>query len=164
MELKKLSPAAIPAALEKAERYRLLNEPAESESICLDVLAIDPDNERALVTLVLALTDLFHGHDAGAWQRAIDTVSRLNLPYDRAYYRGIIAERRAKARLAASGFGASDAAREWLLEAREHFAEAETLRPAGNDDAILRWNACARLLARLPAPSPEEPRPAVTSE
>lgn len=164
MELKTLSPAAIPAALEKAERYRLLNEPAESESICLDVLAIDPTNEPALVTLVLAQTDLFHGHDTGAWHRACDTVTRLTGAYDRAYYSGIIAERRAKARLAASSFGAAEAAREWLLEARQHFAQAESIRPQGNDDAILRWNACTRLLARLPAPTPEDPRPAVTSE
>lgn len=164
MELKMLSSGAIPSALEKAERYRLLNEPAESESICLDVLAIDPTNERALVTLVLAQTDLFHGHDEGAWQRARETVTRLTGDYDKAYYSGIIAERRAKARLAASSFGAADSAREWLLEAREHFAQAERLRPAGNDDAILRWNACARLLARLPEQAPEEPQPAVTSE
>ena len=28
----------------------------------------------------------------------------------------------------------------------EIFEEAERLRPAGNDDAILRWNACVRFL------------------
>lgn len=164
MELKALSVGAIPAALEKAERYRLLNEPAESESICLDVLALEPTNERALTTMLLAQTDLFHGHDMGAWQRARDTVTRLTSDYDKAYFSGIIAERRAKARLAESSFGAAGAAREWLNEARTHFAAAEALRPAGNDDAILRWNACTRLLARLPEELPEEPRPPVTSE
>ena len=55
-ELKKLSKEAIPAALEKAERYRLLNEPGEAESICLDILAIDPENQRAIIMLLLALT------------------------------------------------------------------------------------------------------------
>jgi hypothetical protein len=56
-ELKRLSDEAIPAALEKALRYRLLNEPAEAESICHDVLRIDPENQQALVVLLLALTD-----------------------------------------------------------------------------------------------------------
>ena len=45
-DLKPLSKDAIPAALAKAERYRLLNEPGEAESICLDVLRIDPATSR----------------------------------------------------------------------------------------------------------------------
>jgi hypothetical protein len=49
-ELKQLHKDAIPAALEKAERYRLLNEPGEAESICLDILAVDPDNQRAVIS------------------------------------------------------------------------------------------------------------------
>ncbi len=164
MELKVLSREAIPSALEKAERYRLLNEPAQSESICLDVLAVDPANERALITLVLAQTDQFHEHGMESWQRARDTAARLPREYDRAYYSGIICERRAKARLAQTGFGAASDAREWLNDARAHFAAAEALRPAGNDDAILRWNACTRLLDRLPPEAPAEPHPPVTSE
>jgi len=47
-ELKRLSTAAIPAALVKAERYRLLNEPDEAQSICEDVLHADPDNFEAV--------------------------------------------------------------------------------------------------------------------
>jgi len=43
-ELKTLSPESVPRALAKAERYRLLNEPVEAESICLDVLAVDPQS------------------------------------------------------------------------------------------------------------------------
>src|SRR5215510_2384686 len=58
-ELKKLSKAAIPAALERAERYRFLREPAEVECICQDVLAIEPDNRDAIVLLILALSDQF---------------------------------------------------------------------------------------------------------
>ena len=57
-ELKTLSTEAVPAALEKAEHYRLLNEPEEAESICQDVLAADPANQRALIVLLLARTDL----------------------------------------------------------------------------------------------------------
>ena len=44
-------------ALEKAERYRLLNEPILAESICLDILDADPQNAKAVVTMLLAITD-----------------------------------------------------------------------------------------------------------
>ena len=37
---------------------------------------------------------------------------------------------------------------EWLREAMAWYEKAEAIRPAGNDDALLRWNACARLLMR----------------
>lgn len=98
-ELKRLSKDAIPAALDKALRYRLLNEPAEAESICRDVLSIDPDNQQALVTLLLALTDRFdEGYAVGAIQ-AQEVLSRLRDEYERAYYAGIICERQAKARI-----------------------------------------------------------------
>ena len=39
MTLKPLHKDAIKGALAKAERYRLLNEPAEAESICLDAVS-----------------------------------------------------------------------------------------------------------------------------
>jgi len=45
--------------LTKAERYRLLNEPEEAESICRDILDVDPTHEAALVNFLLALTDQF---------------------------------------------------------------------------------------------------------
>ena len=68
-ELKRLSDDAIPAALEKALRYRLLNDPAEAESICHDVLHIDPENQQALVVLLLAVTDRFGtGYTVGSLQ------------------------------------------------------------------------------------------------
>src|SRR5205085_11166530 len=51
-DLKRLHKEAIPAALEKAERYRLLNEPGEAESICLDILAADAENQQAIITLL----------------------------------------------------------------------------------------------------------------
>ena len=150
LPLKPLSKDAVPAALAKAERYRLLNEPGQAESICLDVLAIDPDNQQALVTLVLSLTDQFAEHRAGSVQRAQEFASRLAGEYERTYYAGIICERRAKAQLLHAGHGASSAAREWLKEALDHFERAEGLRPPGNDDAILRWNSCVRLLQQHP--------------
>src|SRR5262252_7883829 len=102
-ELKSLHKDAIPAALEKAERYRLLNEPGEAESICLDVLHIDPENQQALTMLLLALTDQFEtGVDVN---EARQVLPRLHGAYERAYYAGIICERRARARLKQGGPG-----------------------------------------------------------
>lgn len=155
-DLKKLSMESIPAALEKAMRYRLLNEPGEAESICLDVLSTDPDNQEALVTLLLALTDRFgRGYSVGALDSR-DVVARLRDPYERAYYTGIIHERKAKARLHG---GSNHDAFEHLREAMTSYAGAETLSPPGNADALLRWNACARMIMtnRLVPRSPEDP-------
>jgi len=148
-ELKPLSIDAVDAALAKAERYRLLNEPGEAESICLDVLAIDPDHQPARIMLLLALTDQFSDVPA-AHHRAREVLASLQGEYERAYYAGLIAERRAKAHLAHRGAASSAGAYEWLTEAMRHFEEAERLRPHGNDDALLRWNACARFLDRHP--------------
>lgn len=142
--LKPLSQEAIPAALEKALRYRLLNEPGEAESICEDVLRIDPDNQQALTTLLLALTDRFgKSYGVGA-TKAREVLPRLQGKYEQAYYGGIIAERRAKVLLQG---GAPDSdAYAFLREAMDCYEKAEAIRPPGNDDAILHWNACARII------------------
>src|SRR5687768_15181480 len=55
MTLKKMHADAVPAALKKAEHYRLLNEPMQAESICRDILEVDPGHKQAIITLVLAL-------------------------------------------------------------------------------------------------------------
>src|SRR5207237_5566943 len=98
-ELKQLHKDAIPAALEKAERYRLLNEPGEAESICLDILKTDPENQKAIIILLLALTDRFEKGYAVSDTQTKELVSRMKSEYDRFYYTGIVAERRAKAKL-----------------------------------------------------------------
>jgi hypothetical protein len=147
-ELKRLSPEAIPAALERALRYRLLNEPAEAESICHDVLTIDPQNQEALVMLLLAITDRFGKGYAVGVTEAQDVLARLQDEYERAYYAGIICERRAKANLRHAYPGASHDAYEFLCEAMTWFEKAEALRPPKNDDALLHWNTCARIIMR----------------
>ncbi len=147
-ELKRIGPEAIPAALEKAERYRLLNQPEAAESICEDVLAIEPENQPALISLLLALTDQFHQGDAGAFHHARAILPRLHDEYDRSYYAGLIWERRASARLSESAPESSRVAYPWLCKAMEAYDKAETIRPHGNDDALLRWNTCARLIER----------------
>lgn len=145
-ELKKLSKEAIPTALQKAERYRLLNEPAEAESICHDVLEIDPENQAALVTLLLALSDRFGKGYAVGVTEAKEVLPKLRDPYEREYYAGIICERRAKAQLSGGHPGSDHHAYEFLREAMVYFEKAEALRHPGNDDAILHWNTCARII------------------
>ena len=155
---KPISKEAIPSALIKAERYRLLNEPGEAESICLDILQIEPDNQEALVMLLLALTDQFREESSSsrnAAARARDLLDRLTDDYDRLYYSGLVCERRAKAVLERDRYAARAGATEWLREAMSHFERAEAIRPSHNDDAVLRWNACARMLQHLPEPQPD---------
>src|SRR5439155_18206392 len=97
-DFKPISREAVPLALEKAERYRLLNEPAQAESICRDVLAVDPQNQQALVTLLLALTDQFCSGWPECFDEAQAVVPKLQGEYQRLYYSGIIWERRGQAR------------------------------------------------------------------
>jgi len=157
-ELKRLSPDAIGEAHEKAEHYRLLNEPGQAESICLDILEVDPDHQGALVTMLLALTDQFSHRLAAAFREAMEVVPRLEGEYARNYYEGIIWERRAKARHKRGGPGAGHEAYDGLRRALDLYARAIELRPEGNDEAILRWNTCVRILDRDPhlRPAPEE--------
>jgi hypothetical protein len=149
-EFKLLSRDGIPGALAKGERYRLLGQPWEAESIYLDVLEVEPESQPALVGLILALTDQF-GHSREATvARAREALARIGDSYERAYYAGLICERRARALLGQTRPGAAGAVYELLGEARSWYEEAEARRPPGNDDAILRWNACTRLLRGHP--------------
>jgi hypothetical protein len=148
MNLKPITHEGIPAALEKAERYRLLNDSAAAESICLDVLEIDPKNQEALISLLLAITDQFVEELSDGVRRARELLPQITDEYERAYYAGIICERRARAQLHHGTLGSADVAVEWLREALTWYARAEQTRPAGNDESILRWNMCVRLLGR----------------
>ncbi|HLH00718.1 MAG TPA: hypothetical protein VKX49_30710 [Bryobacteraceae bacterium] len=154
--LKPISKSGIAEALEKAERYRLLAEPSLAESICLDVLHIDPENQEALVMLLLALTDQFGQGTAPG--KAREVLPRLKGEYEREYYAGIIWERSAHAQLRKASPNATFTAYEGFRQAMECYEKAEAVHPAGNDDAILRWNTCARILMRNPnlRPRPDE--------
>lgn len=162
--LKPISHDSVSGALAKAERYRLLNEPGEAESICRDILDIEPDNHQALVSLILALTDQIPDHPS-VFGAALAAIGRFDSAYDRAYYAGIAWERRAKARYRGDIHGAHHHVYEWIVGALDLFAEAERLRAAGNDDAILRWNACVRFLAAHKELAPyaaETPEPMIS--
>ena len=155
-ELKTIGRDAIPRAVQKAERYRLLNQPWATESICLDILEVDPDNQPVLVMLLLAITDQFGPSPRALAGRARDVLSRVTDPYQKAYYAGMINERLGHAQLAHDAMHAESMAKDSLRKAMASFEEAERLRQPGNDDSILRWNTCARTLERLRAEAEDE--------
>jgi len=143
-KLKTISEAGIPEAISKTELYRSLNEPEEAESICRDILAVEPEHQLALRLLGLAITDQFCGDTSDRYREVEGLFLRLTDRYERLYYTGLLHERRAKAQM---HVGRSPHTLTPLFEeAMRCFAEAEAIRPPGNDDAILRWNRCARLL------------------
>ena len=144
LQLKPISQDGIPEAISKAELYRNLNEPGEAESICRDILATDPDNQTALRLLGLSITDQFNGSPNDRNSEAESTFKSLKNEYERLYYTGILHERQAKAQLAAGRPPYTVAP--LFEEALGYFEKAEAIRPHGNDDAILRWNRCVRIL------------------
>ncbi len=154
LKLKTISRSGIGEALAKAQLYRYLNEPEESESICQDILAVDPENQMALRTLGLAVTDQFSGNATERFSEAEHCFRRLTSDYERHYYLGLLHERRAKAR-ARAGHPHHIVAG-MFREALGHFEEAERLRPPDNDEAILRWNRCVRWMETLSLRQEEE--------
>lgn len=146
--LKPISHDSITRALEKAERYRLLNEPFFAESICQDVLAIASDHPRALQIYVLALTDQLARDEGDRVARVRAAIARLPNDYERHYYTGILAERRAVALLTRDHYGAGSVAWAHLQDAIASYAKADALQgDDSNDDAVLRHNTCVRLIA-----------------
>jgi len=146
--LKRISRDAIPGAIEKAQIYRHLNEPGEAESICRDVLNLDPMNQQALRLLGLSLSEKFTGRETDEYQEADRIFHFLSSEYERLYYSGLLRERRAKAELRAGG--RIDMVAALLREALVLFGQAEKIRPPGNDEALLRWNRCVRLIQSRP--------------
>lgn len=147
-ELKNLSAEAIPPALERAERYRLLNEPLQAESICLDILAVEPGNQQALVVLLLALSEQFGENITEKLDRAWSILPKLSDEYQQAYYQGLLLERQARLYMRSDAPGSNFSAYDLFREAMRLYEKAERLRPLGNDEALLRWNTCARTITR----------------
>jgi tetratricopeptide (TPR) repeat protein len=155
LKLKTISKDGIAEAISKAELYRYLNEPEESESICHDILAADPENQTALRLLGLAITDQFTGEPSDRYAEAEGIFLRLTGAYEQDYCMGLLCERQAKAQMRA---GRPPRAVTVLFhEAMRHFELAEKNHPPKNDDAVLRWNRCLRLLEKFPkVESPEQ--------
>lgn len=158
-ELKSITKDGIEKALAKGHRYRVLNEPRCAESICRDILRADAGNQPAIYMLVLALTDQFGMGYQVAVEHAQELLPRIEDDYRRAYYAGVICERWGKALYneCLPGFVIFD----WLKQAMDHYEKAESIRPADDDSAILRWNTCARMIKRnkqvRPRPEDREP-------
>ena len=151
---RKISREGVPAALEKAQRYRLLNEPQAAESICLDILAVDPGNQQARILQILAVSDQLRDELSTGMRRARELLAGVDDEYRRRYYDGIICERFAMAKLRQGAPGTEESVYEWLRKAMDAYEQAQAMRPPGNDEAILRWNTCARILARNPTLHP----------
>ena len=145
-EFKKLSTEAIPPALERAERYRLLNEPVQAESICLDILSVEPHNQQALVCLLLALSEQFGENITEKLDRAWSILPKLSDTYQQVYYQGILLERQARLYMRSDAPGSNFSAFDLLQEAMRLYEKAERLKQPGNDEALLRWNTCARTI------------------
>ena len=143
--LKPLSKEAVVPALARAEHYRLLNQPGVAESICLDILNTDPGNQKAKIVLLLSLTDQF-GQKHSKAKMAEDIANSLSDPYSKLYYLGIIHERQGNTALNSSIPGSGFDAYEWYLEAMDFYERADEINPSGNEDVVLRWNTCARII------------------
>ncbi len=157
MHLKEIPRESVGLALEKARHYRVLNEPNQAESICLDILSVEPENQEALTTLILALSDQFERRLAHRFNHARELLAGLDDEYSKRYYEGIICERRARAQLRRGGVRVGPAARDWLDRAMDSYERASELAAPGNPDALLRWNTCARMISERPELREEEP-------
>jgi len=132
-----------------------LHEPALAESICLDILAVVPDHQQALISLLLARTDQF---PVLVPAKAQEILAQIKGDYEKAYYAGIIWERVGHAGIRQGGTGRGSSAYHALREAMTDYEKAVNFAPPGNDDAVLRWNTCARVIMQNPAvrPLPDE--------
>jgi hypothetical protein len=148
-KLKPLSRDGVESALAKAEHYRLLNSPKLAESICLDILEVDKENQKARIVLLLALTDQFGQSTMTVAKEAQDMAFSLKDEYSRNYYMGIIHERQGNVSLSSSVHGSDYDAYEWYLEAMDYYDKAQMQAPTSNNDAILRWNTCARTIMQF---------------
>jgi tetratricopeptide (TPR) repeat protein len=135
------------AALAKAEQYRALNEPEEAESICRDILAEQPQHQRALRTLGLALTDMFQQEWTRHFTEALAVFKRLTSDYEVVYYTGVAWERCAKAQFEHDQVHNAGHSYETALQC---FEKAEQIGPKDTPDPVLRWNRCVRALQAHP--------------
>lgn len=146
-----ISKEAVKKALEKADHYRLLNEPAQAESICRDIVAVDPDNEQAWIYLLLAITDQFPENMSHAFEQAKEALNHVKGDYHKAYYQGIIHERWGRASLQHER--GIQAVQGWINQAMRNYEKAMELAPEGDPDPTLRWNTCARLQDKIASKS-----------
>ena len=158
MTLKPLSPESIPMAIERATRYRLLNEPWHAESICHDILQTDSDNQEAIHILILALTDQFDTKFKKGMKEAESYVEKLEDDYLKKYSRGLVYERQGTAALKRQTPRSKYIAYDLIISAMKQYELADEIKPQNNEEAILRWNSCVRMINdhQLHAPDEED--------
>jgi tetratricopeptide (TPR) repeat protein len=157
LQLKPLSKESIPNALKRAEHYRLLNQPWQAESICRDILLIDPGHKTALLNLILAITDQFGTNTSSSDTEARELCAQLDNEYQELYYEGLIEERLGKAALKRATPRARYIAYEFYHNALTLYEKAQKIHPEDNEESLLRWNACARTMVEFNIePSPSE--------
>ena len=138
---------SIYTVLDKARQYRSLREPDLSISICLDVFAIDPDNQDALVIYILALTAQYsHQHAKVQPKKIVEIIAKLKSEFHQIYYTGIFLERKARALL--KNPMSHSFAYEGLMEAIAKYELAEKISPKHCSDPILRYNSCLRTIEK----------------
>ncbi len=119
------------------------------------MLEVDPENQEALIALILSLTDQLGQRMNEAFRECRELIPRLASEYHQHYYSGILFERRAGSRLHQGGPGSGFVAYDWYRQAMKLYGKAAEIRPPGEDSPILRWNTCARVLDRHPDLLPE---------
>ena len=118
---------------------------------------MEPDHNEALIVLILAMSDNLDDGYRISDKRIEDLLEKLESDYERAYYTGLVAERRGLAKIRSQNPGSSYVAYECLTTAQRHFEEAIKLSHSTGGEATLRWNTCARLIERNNlAPRPDE--------
>ncbi len=147
-----ISKELVGRALKRAEHYRLLNEPAQAESICRDIVAVDPEHEKAWVCLLLSLTDQFPVDMSDALAQAKLALAQIKDVYLQAYYQGMLHERWGRANWQ-HGRG-SQAVSSWIRQAMQSYQQAMEMAPADDPDPTLRWNTCARMLDKIAKAAP----------
>ena len=138
---------SIEDVLERAKQYRSLLQPEVAISICLDIFAVDKDNQNALVIYILALTDQLVQSESKIHHKKItESIKKLDSEFLRHYYSGIFLERQARGLLINSM--SRSFAYEAFIEAIEEFEIAEKMAPKHCADPILRYNSCLRTIKK----------------
>ncbi len=145
MDYRLIHQDTIGAVLDKARQYRSLLEPELAISICLDVFAVDENNQDALVIYILAMTDLYNHANAKVCPQTInESIAKLTSEFERTYYTGITLERKARALL--KNAMSRSFAYNLFIQAIKIYDQAQQIAPKQRDDAILRYNACVRTI------------------
>lgn len=150
LQFKHIPKESIPEAIAKAKHYRLLNEPWQAESICRDILRIEPNHQETLVILLLSITDQFDAHVCmTSIIEAKKLCKSMQSKYEKWFYKALVEECSGKASLKRDTPRSEYIAYEYYSKAIEFYEKSEKNQPKGNLDCILRRNACIRAINKF---------------